>query len=440
MASDRRAPTRTLALAAIALSCSIRPEIRVPSFANGGLLRDAATLPQSSYDALAAAWRVGGTGSPLLGPDFVTKAAVRRLSLFGRPSAVYAITEGGCLDGGARVVFEGHWRYAENVDVGLLRLQIVDPAIAARLCSGAFDAAELPRVAMEGFWGKGDEEPNAPLTTVYKGPLRAEVDEDGQPDFLAGGHRASATIQDYGVSENSLPGVRMIELLGAEFVEVDTRLTKDGVVVLMHDAELSPRLVQGRFCKGYVADLTLGQLRASCRLENGEQIPTLSEALETAFQQTRLRGVWLDTKAPEVLAAQIPIAADFTTRGAERRRDGGRPFTVVNGMYEKALVDVYTALPHPPGTACLVEYDAAAATAAGCFLWAPRFTLGPLASQVAAAQASGLRVVYWTVNGSDVIDKFLSVGKPNAMISDTPGLVFYKYHIGDFTPPRPGRR
>ncbi len=429
-----------MALGALALSCSVRPEIRVPSFANGGLLRDAAPLPQPSYDALGAAWRVGGTGVTLLGPDFVTKAAVKRLSLFGRPDAIYAITEGGCLDGGARAVFEGHWRYAENVDVGLLRLEVADPAIARRLCDGTFVAADAPRVRLEGLWGKGDEEPNAPLSATFQAPLRVALDEQGQPDFLAGGHRASATIQDYGVSENSLPGMRMIELLGAEFAEVDTRLTKDGQVVLMHDAELSPRLVQGRFCKGYVADFTLGQLRASCRLENGEEIPTLAEALDVAFRSTRLRGVWLDTKAPEVLAPQLPLAADYTARGARRLSEGGLPFTVVNGMYDASLVEVWKALPHPPGAVCLVESDAAAARDAGCLIWAPRFTLGPQAEEVAAAQASGLRVVYWTVNGSDVIDKFLKLGKPNAMISDTPGLVFYKYNIGDFTPPRPGRR
>lgn len=426
------------AFAGLGLSCTIRPEIHVPSFANGGLLRDATPLPQSSYDALSAAWQViGAQGQLLIGRDFVTKAADRRLSFFGRVQAIYAITEGGCLDGGARVVFEGHWRYAENADVGLVRLELRDPEIATKLCAGTFTAEDLKRAVVEGFWGKGDEEPNAPIQARFGAPLRSEADDDGVPDFLAGGHRASATIQDYGVSENSLPGMRMIELLGAEIAEIDTRLTKDGVVVLMHDDELSPRLVQGRFCKGYVSNLTLAELRASCRLENGEEIPTLFEALDTAFRTTRLRGVWLDTKAKEVLAPQIPIAAAFTVLGAQRRAQGGRPFTVVNGMFEEALVEVYRALPHPEGTACLVEYDATAAKDAGCQTWAPRFTLGPIPDQVAAAQANGLRVVYWTVNGTDVIDRFLTVGKPNAMISDTPGLVFYQYNIGDFTPPRP---
>lgn len=437
---DSRVASLSIVVAlAAGFACSVRPEIHVPSFANGGMLRDATPLPQSSYDALAAAWQVGGTGPLLFGRDTVTKAAVDRLSFFGRTDAIYAITEGGCLDGGTRVVFEGHWRYAENTDVGLLRLFVTDTDTATKLCGGTFGAPDIKRTALDGYWGKGDEDPNAPLRVSFGAPLRTEVDEDGVPDFLSGGHRASATIQDYGVSENSLPGIRMIELLGAEFAEIDTRLTKDGVVVLMHDDELSPRLVQGRFCKGYVSDLTLAELRANCRLENGEEIPTLGEALETAFQATRLRGMWLDTKAAAALAVQVPIAAKYTVLGAQRQAAGGANFTVVNGMFEEELVATYLTIPHPTGTVCLVEYDRAAAKATGCAFWAPRFTLGPQPDEVAAAQADGLRVVYWTVNGTSVIDRFLVVGKPNAMISDTPGLVFYKYHVGDFTPPRPKR-
>ncbi|CAN5247761.1 hypothetical protein BH09MYX1_BH09MYX1_51370 [soil metagenome] len=424
--------------AALALSCAVRPQIHVPTFANGGMLRDTTQLAQSTYDALAAIWIVGGTGGQLLGRDVVTKAAVDRLSLFGRIDGIYSITEGGCLDGGKRVVFEGHWRYAENVDVGLVRLFVDDEATASKMCAGTYTAADLKTTTIEGFWGRDDEEPNAPLSVSFGAPLRT-TEVNGLPEFLAGGHRSSATIQDYGVSENSLPGIRMIELLGAELAEMDTRRTKDGVIVLMHDDELSPRLVQGRFCKGYLSDLTLAELRANCRLENGEEIPTLDDALATAFGSTRLLGVWLDTKTADVLPLQIPLAAKFTAMGTARRAAGGLPFVVVDGMFEEALVASYLTLPHPTGTVCLVEYDPDAAKSAGCEYWAPRFTLGPQADLVSKAQANGLRVIYWTVNGTSVIDKFLTVGQPNGMISDTTGLVYYKYHVGDFTPRgRPG--
>lgn len=335
------------------------------------------------------------------------------------------------------MVFEGHWRYAETTQVGLIRLFSERGDVAAKMCGGTFSVQDLKGTALSGVWGNGDEDPNAPMRAQYGAPLRSDVDENGIPDFLAGAHRSTATIQDYGVSENSLPAIRMAELMGAEFIEGDTRLTKDGKVVLLHDDELSPRLVQGRFCKGYVSDLTLAELRAACRLENGEEIPLLEDALAVAFTSTRLRGMWLDTKVAEALAPEMEIAAKYTRMGAARQAAGGLQFVVAVGMFEEALVDTYVSLPHPDGTVCLIEYDRTAAKNAGCLFWAPRFTLGPMADEVAAAQADGLRVVYWTVNGTNVIDKFLTVGKPNAMISDTPGLVFYKYHIGDFTPPHP---
>ncbi len=436
---DSRPLVLALAIAA-ATSCTVRAQIHVPTFANGGMLRDATPLPQTTYDTLAVVWQVGGTGPLLFGRDAVSKAAVDRLSFFGRTNALYVITEGGCLDGGTRVVFEGHWRWAEQTDVGLVRIFEDDPVVAAKMCGGTYGPNDLKGTTLAGFWGTEDEDPNAPFSVTFGAPLRTDANSDGTPDFLSGGHHASQTIQNYGVSENSLPGIRMTELMGAEFVEIDTRLTKDGQVVLLHDDELSPRLVQGRFCKGYVSDMTLAELRASCRLEHGEELPTLEEALAVAFTQTRLRGIWIDSKTSDVIGPELPIAAKYTVAGAKRQAAGGLPFGVVVGMFEEELVATYSGLPHPDGTLCLVEYDRTAAADAGCTFWGPRFTLGPQADEVSAAQSAGLRVVYWTVNGTNVIDKFLTVGKPNAMISDTPGLVFYKYHVGDFTPPRPRQR
>ena len=63
-----------------------------------------------------------------------------------------------------------------------------------------------------------------------------------------------------------------------------------------------------------------------------KKIPmTLGEALETAFQSTRLRGVWLDTKAAAAIAVQVPIAAKYAVLGAERKAAGGANFTVASG-------------------------------------------------------------------------------------------------------------
>jgi glycerophosphoryl diester phosphodiesterase len=81
--------------------------------------------------------------------------------------------------------------------------------------------------------------------------------------------------------ENSLQAMERAILMGVDMVEVDVRLTKDSVLVLMHDAAID-RTTNG---KGRVADYTLEELRRF-RLKDGlgttlarQQIPTLEEVM-----------------------------------------------------------------------------------------------------------------------------------------------------------------
>jgi glycerophosphoryl diester phosphodiesterase len=82
---------------------------------------------------------------------------------------------------------------------------------------------------------------------------------------LAVGHRGAPRR----FTENTLPSIVEAVRLGADAVEVDVRVTRDGVAVLHHDAAL-PR----RWGGGLLAELTLDQLRA-----RAPWIPTLAEAL-----------------------------------------------------------------------------------------------------------------------------------------------------------------
>ncbi|MEZ6059394.1 MAG: Xaa-Pro dipeptidyl-peptidase [Planctomycetaceae bacterium] len=82
--------------------------------------------------------------------------------------------------------------------------------------------------------------------------------------------------------ENTLAAFREAIMLGATMIEFDVALTKDGHLVLMHDATVD-RTTDG---KGAVADLTLDDIRGldAGRWKDdrfkGERVPTLEEALE----------------------------------------------------------------------------------------------------------------------------------------------------------------
>src|SRR5437868_4519466 len=65
--------------------------------------------------------------------------------------------------------------------------------------------------------------------------------------------------------------------LGADWIEMDVHLSRDGALIVIHDETLD-RTTNGR---GYVKDHTLAELK---RLDagNGERIPTLHEVLDWA--------------------------------------------------------------------------------------------------------------------------------------------------------------
>jgi len=78
-----------------------------------------------------------------------------------------------------------------------------------------------------------------------------------------------------GVPENTLAAFRRAIQEGAHVIEIDLRGTKDGEIVVMHDATVD-RTTNGR---GKVADKTLAELKA-LDAGNGERVPTYEEVLQ----------------------------------------------------------------------------------------------------------------------------------------------------------------
>jgi hypothetical protein len=96
-------------------------------------------------------------------------------------------------------------------------------------------------------------------------------------------HRANTQKAiNEGVPENSLECIQMaIESGVVDMIEIDVRPTKDGVLVLMHDASIN-RTTNG---KGNVSSLTYEQLmqydmKRDTRPSSGIKVPTLKQALE----------------------------------------------------------------------------------------------------------------------------------------------------------------
>ena len=96
--------------------------------------------------------------------------------------------------------------------------------------------------------------------------------EDFDPRLL--GPIAHRGLHDESISENSLKAFEKAIELGIPF-ECDVHLSKDGHPIICHDANL--KRVCGK--EGYIPGLSLKEIKESYRLFDGQEVPTLEEAL-----------------------------------------------------------------------------------------------------------------------------------------------------------------
>jgi len=127
-------------------------------------------------------------------------------------------------------------------------------------------------------------------------------------------YRVKTAIAHRGASsyapENTLPAYRLAIQQGAEFVEQDLQITRDGVLVCLHDSTLErttdvaqvfpERARDGRW---RVSDFTLAEIKrldAGVRFHErfrGTRIPTFQEAIDEVRGKA---GLYPETKAPDV--------------------------------------------------------------------------------------------------------------------------------------------
>jgi len=99
-------------------------------------------------------------------------------------------------------------------------------------------------------------------------------------------HRGASDI----APENTLLAFRKARNIGADYVELDVRTTRDGQMVLMHDRSVD-RTTNG---SGSVRDLTAQQIRSlTIKRTRAEKVPFFEEALDLCKGRA---GIYLDLK------------------------------------------------------------------------------------------------------------------------------------------------
>ncbi len=95
--------------------------------------------------------------------------------------------------------------------------------------------------------------------------------------FIKIAHRGSSAYEP----ENTLHSFKRAIEMGANMIELDVRLSRDGHLVIMHDEEVD-RTTNGH---GLVGEKTLGELK-KLDAGNGERVPTLEEVIDLAKGKT----------------------------------------------------------------------------------------------------------------------------------------------------------
>jgi glycerophosphoryl diester phosphodiesterase len=253
--------------------------------------------------------------------------------------------------------------------------------------------------------------------------LAAVVSATAGPPVKIAAHRGGALLSP----ENSLQAFRNALAIGADFLELDVHLTRDGEVMVIHDPTLE-RTTTATGAVGAIrlADLGGSRLRAQDGAVTEEPIPTLARVLDLlrpSFAELLLE-IKVDAARQAYAGIEEKTLALVNAKGLRER-------TVVMAFEPDTLRRV-RALDAGIRTTMLVSrsrVERERATPATVVGWATEVGATSLgidhrvvdAPLVAAARQAGLRLAAWTVNTESDIRRVLDLGV-DIVISDQPDL------------------
>ncbi|MGZ3915522.1 MAG: glycerophosphodiester phosphodiesterase [Flavisolibacter sp.] len=334
------------------------------------------------------------------------------LSFFCEQDGAYMVCEG--REDGEAILLSGFWRKLSAGVAGTVRL----------IVSSKDALSENPKAwVIRGWYGEREERPGKTVSLVYQRSIPAK-----KPlDILA--HRGGARNVDFlPVSENSLEMMRMAARLGANGVEIDVRLTKDKVPVIIHDSFLSIHTIQDSLFAGLVSHYTLAELKEK-ELRKGGQVPTLEEALHTILYQTPLELVWLDIKKECDLRMIRNLQLDFL----QRAKALGRDLRILIGIPDKMILECFKNLDDHLQLPSLTELGPQIAEAINADVWAPQYTGGFQKEEVERIQSQGKKAWVWSLDNVNMIQWYVKEGGFDGIVTNAPPVVFHTYYVTEET-------
>ena len=251
--------------------------------------------------------------------------------------------------------------------------------------------------------------------------LTAQVRAQTAPVTLLAAHRGGALLWP----ENSLLAFRNAVALGADFIEFDVHVSRDGEVVVIHDPTLD-RTTTGA---GPVKDRTVDELKA-LRLKDRagavteESIPTLDEVVAVAAQGGRR--MLLEIKV-DPSRARYPGIEEKVLAILDRHGMAGSTVVMAFGASTWRRVrelrpDIATCVLYSAralsGTTLAAELATLRAAGVG-FIGVEHTAVD--AAAVAQARAAGIGIGVWTVNDATSMKRMIDAGA-DILITDQPDL------------------
>jgi glycerophosphoryl diester phosphodiesterase len=341
---------------------------------------------------------------------------VFHFSFFCERASAYFICEGKQLD--SNILLNGYWRRLTTAETGRVRLTITKEAGGRHLLS-TLPLASTDSILITGFYGNGETIPDIPIQQRYTRPLYKAT------PFQILAHRGGGRTADLlPASENSVEMIKLASQFGATGVEIDVRMTSDGIPVLFHDATLNERVIQKNGLLGPIENYSFAQLNTLVRLPKGERIPTLRQALETIVFNTPLQFVWLDTKYTGSLQLLKELQAEYLFKAAAINRN----VEIVIGIPDNDVLTNFKKLPSYQNIPSLVELTSQDAIDINARIWAPQWTLGLQNEEVTQIQAQGRRAFVWTMDVAENVIQYMKESKFNGILSNYPSVVAYYYY------------
>jgi glycerophosphoryl diester phosphodiesterase len=398
-------------------SCNNEVDVITPVSDPSNFLSQTYSLPDNIKPIMEGVYDVIN-GSELLGDQVVVKWNRDRLSIFSGKYSGYLVLESGYLD--SVIFFVGYWRYSTNLETGAVNFYIPADAGGKEIISGD---STFTTIKFIGQYGIGNELANQPLVLTYKRPFSHKV-KSGNFNIVA--HRGGGRNSDYlEVSENSIEMINIAERFGTTGIEIDARLTKDGVPFIYHDSDINLRLCQKSLIWGNIEDFTWAQLMTFITLRNREKIPSLREALEFVLEETHIKVVWLDTKDVDVVPSSIALLTEINERASQM----GRDLKIYIGIPADDVFDKFIAQPDYQNVPSLCELSIDNVRQANSLIWAPRWTQGTQISNVEQLHNEGRKVFTWTLDDANYIEEFITNGKFDGILTNYPTIVSYYYYI-----------